>query len=198
MARKSLNRADIVKAALKLFLEKGVSDTKVIDIAHEAGIQHSLVLYHFKTMPDLYLAVLLLILEDTKNKTMEIKEAPKDFWNKLQDYIALPYAKGKEDKGYLRLWMYFYYEASRDERFRKVITELRKESRDRMKLILSEGISTQALALSVLDSLNDLTMMMQSYTTGQFIIAFSNDDIDLDKAANDTFQFIKAILQTYK
>src|SRR5688572_16888767 len=118
MARKSKNKDDIVKAALKVFLAKGVSETKIVDIAQEAGVQHSLVLYHFKHFSDLYLAVLQLIIDDTKTKTQEIKSGPQDFWKKLEKFVSLPYEKGLENKGYLRLWMYFYYEASQDERFR--------------------------------------------------------------------------------
>jgi AcrR family transcriptional regulator len=51
-------RADILKAATKLFARRGLTDTKIGDIAAEAGLSHGLVYHYFPSKEAIFEAIL--------------------------------------------------------------------------------------------------------------------------------------------
>jgi AcrR family transcriptional regulator len=51
-------RADILKAATKLFARRGLTDTKIGDIASEAGLSHGLVYHYFPSKEAIFEAIL--------------------------------------------------------------------------------------------------------------------------------------------
>lgn len=63
-------RADILKAARKLFVKKGFAGTSISDIAGNANINQSLIYHHFGNKEQLWYAVKMATLEQyqTKNK----------------------------------------------------------------------------------------------------------------------------------
>lgn len=52
-------RAEIVKAATKLFARRGLTDTKIGDIASEAGLSHGLVYHYFPSKEAIFEAILV-------------------------------------------------------------------------------------------------------------------------------------------
>ncbi|MFO0708262.1 MAG: TetR/AcrR family transcriptional regulator [Sandaracinus sp.] len=52
-------RADILRAAAKLFARKGLTDTKIGDIAQEAGLSHGLVYHYFPSKEAIFEAILV-------------------------------------------------------------------------------------------------------------------------------------------
>ena len=59
---------NITQAARKLFIKQGFKHASMESIAEEAGVNHSLIYYHFKTKDNLWAAVKALINEEAQQK----------------------------------------------------------------------------------------------------------------------------------
>ena len=85
LEQKEKRRVDILYKGLELFVEKGYSATKTIDIANELNISEGLLFHYFKTKEDLYYELVRLGVEGT-NKNI-------DFANKSPIDIFTEYTK---------------------------------------------------------------------------------------------------------
>lgn len=59
----------LLHAATRLFFERGFDGVSVRDIAHEAGVTHGSIRYHFKTKEKLYVATLKRMAETAGEET---------------------------------------------------------------------------------------------------------------------------------
>lgn len=57
------SRDEILKAAIKLFANRGFHETSMAEVARAANVSKALIFWHFKTKEDLFLAVLNRLLE---------------------------------------------------------------------------------------------------------------------------------------
>jgi AcrR family transcriptional regulator len=57
------SRDEILKAATKLFANRGFHETSMSEVARGAGVSKALIFWHFKTKEELFLAVLNRLLE---------------------------------------------------------------------------------------------------------------------------------------
>jgi len=64
-------RARILRAALELFSAKGFEGVGLRELATAAGVNHSLVLYHFGSMDGLWKAVMSALLDDFRRRTQQ-------------------------------------------------------------------------------------------------------------------------------
>src|SRR5690349_1890727 len=64
-------RARILLAALDLFSAKGFEGVGLRELATAAGVNHSLVLYHFGSMDGLWKAVMSGLLDDFRRRTQQ-------------------------------------------------------------------------------------------------------------------------------
>lgn len=55
---KDARRTDILRAATRVFAKKGFSDTKISDVAKEAGLSHGLVYHYFENKDAVFKAIL--------------------------------------------------------------------------------------------------------------------------------------------
>lgn len=74
---------DIIKAALKIFSEKGFYDAKIVDIANEAGIGKGTVYEYFKSKEELFKEIIKYSLNKYKNNLENIIEENKSIENTL-------------------------------------------------------------------------------------------------------------------
>ncbi|HKV54430.1 MAG TPA: helix-turn-helix domain-containing protein [Candidatus Binataceae bacterium] len=57
------SRDEILKAATKLFADRGFHETSMAEVARAAGVSKALIFWHFKTKEELFVAVLGRLLE---------------------------------------------------------------------------------------------------------------------------------------
>ncbi len=57
------SRDEILKAAIKLFANRGFHETSMAEVARAANVSKALIFWHFKTKEDLFMAVLNRLLE---------------------------------------------------------------------------------------------------------------------------------------
>lgn len=72
--KKKIKRSTILNAAIKLFSENGFAETKVAEIAKEAGVSFGTVFTYFDSKEALYESVFLEPLEEIKTYFIEIEK----------------------------------------------------------------------------------------------------------------------------
>ncbi|MEO0266114.1 MAG: TetR/AcrR family transcriptional regulator [candidate division WOR-3 bacterium] len=78
----------ILIAARNIFGQKGFYETKMDDIAREAGIAKGTLYLYFKSKEELYECLIKIGLNLIEQAILEILEAPKSFSEKLKEIIA--------------------------------------------------------------------------------------------------------------
>lgn len=68
---KDARRTDILRAATRVFAKKGFSDTKISDVAKEAGLSHGLVYHYFENKDAVFRAILEDKLERSRSLMVE-------------------------------------------------------------------------------------------------------------------------------
>lgn len=74
---------DIMKAALKIFSEKGFYDAKIVDIAKEAGIGKGTVYEYFRSKEELYKKIIKYSINEYKNNLENIIKENESIENTL-------------------------------------------------------------------------------------------------------------------
>ncbi|KOP70193.1 TetR family transcriptional regulator [Lysinibacillus sp. FJAT-14745] len=120
--KKKRKRSTILNAAIKLYSENGFAETKVADIAKEAGVSFGTVFTYFNSKEELYESAILEPLEEIKPYFTEIEEhfkgEPLEVIKEMIDYHVQLFARRSE---FLRL---IQQVLARPERFPKLYKEL--------------------------------------------------------------------------
>ncbi|PJO44626.1 TetR/AcrR family transcriptional regulator [Lysinibacillus xylanilyticus] len=120
--KKKRKRSTILEAAIKLYSENGFAETKVAEIAKEAGVSFGTVFTYFNSKEELYEAAILEPLEEIKPYFIEIEERfkgePLEIIKEMIDCHVQLFATRSE---YLRL---IQQVLARPERFPKPYKEL--------------------------------------------------------------------------
>jgi len=72
--KKELTQKAIQKAAKKVFFEKGYLNTTIAEIAKLAGVAKGSIYLYFQTKDDLYLSLMVPILEEIKKSLTDLKD----------------------------------------------------------------------------------------------------------------------------
>lgn len=120
--KKRRKRSTILNAAIKLYSENGFAETKVAEIAKEAGVSFGTVFTYFNSKEELYESAILEPLEEIKPFFIEIevrfKGEPLEVIKEMIDCHVQLFAKRSE---YLRL---IQQVLARPDRFPKLFKEL--------------------------------------------------------------------------
>ena len=123
MATKAERRATLVRAAIDVIAEKGLSGTRVADIAARAGISPGHVLYYFEGKSDIFTRALRTIEDDLRAEALAAFEAmpsATERWDWLVEQAA---PTGPGDARVL-LWMEAWERAPRDPDVSALVIEL--------------------------------------------------------------------------
>lgn len=188
-------KARIVQAAMKLFIEQGVAQTKMAEIADKAGVDQPLIRYYFPTLDSLYAEVVAVALEDLKQASLQaVAQAGSDPGQLLVNYVRAPFEWGSRNPGPGSLWLYFYYLASFNPQFSLLNRTIRETGRDRITVMLYTGIEKGAFRLPPGLSVPELALALQGLITGNTIMAFTEGHNDWPRFADATCKAVLAVL----
>ncbi len=149
----SANRRAILSAATKLFAAHGFAATSMADIAKEAGVTKSLILYHFATKDELWRAVM-------QAKTRPFFEVTQGLVDggvvHISDMMRAKFEANRKDSDLTRLMAWMSLEHRQvapefNERARKIRERV---IRDGQTLGIPEGVDPEmflALVMSAID-----------------------------------------------
>lgn len=185
----------IIEAAVACFIEKGVAQTKISEIAAKAKVHQPLIGYHFPTIEDLHKDVILFVLEGLKKTSTDAissnESSPK---NALEAYIRAPFVWMKKNPGHFSLWMYFYYLATRSSVFRDLNNEIRRIGRERIEKLLYRGIEAQLFHLQPGRSVSSTAAAIQGAMTGNSIMAGTEENLTIQQGADLTVAFALSMI----
>ncbi|OGW04256.1 MAG: hypothetical protein A2Z59_08065 [Nitrospinae bacterium RIFCSPLOWO2_02_39_17] len=93
------SKESIIEAAVKVFSEKGYSQTTIREVAREAGISVGGVYIYFKNKEDLYATLLKYLLKDFTDRTKETIKDMSDPADALYAFIAMNLKYARRYKG---------------------------------------------------------------------------------------------------
>ena len=99
---------DILNAAKRLFSEKGLHGTSLRDLEKASGVSKGLILHHFETKENLYVAVQDLLIQEYTAQMAARREISKDLLEMITNAIreSLLYNKSNTEFRRIALWSY--------------------------------------------------------------------------------------------
>ncbi len=194
--KKGKTKQKIVQAAIKCFGKTGVEQTKLIDIAAEAGINHSLVLYHYKTFDEIaYAAIGTLVQEYFEALHKFEGQTISDPKLHLNSYILTHFLLAKKSRTRFSVWLHFYYKASLDDKYRKLLQLIRLNSMNRVKMILAQYFEQETVQLSA-KKLDDAVMFVLGIISGNVILALTGENSALETYGKMTVNTVNNYLES--
>lgn len=114
-------QAQILEAAFRVATRAGLQSLTVRSIAREAGISVGLVLFHFKTMDDLQLALLDWLIQQVLQVDMLEEQAPADPDEWLLAILRQQLEETLQQRAEIELFLVYWLLASRQSAIRERI-----------------------------------------------------------------------------
>ena len=161
----------IINAALEIMSESGASFLKLNEIAKKAKVPPPLIHYYFKEIEDLHYEVILKVITTLKDYSLKESQSHSgDPAKVMRSYIRGPFLWAKQNPGYMSLWMYFYYLSSYSEKFKTLSTQIRISGRERIAMMIYQGVEKKVFKLSSTASIADTAEEIQAIISGQTIL----------------------------
>lgn len=187
-------REEIIQAAIKCFAEQGIENTKLVGIAKAAGINHSLVLYHFKDFDTLCFELVESLVQeffDYFYKVSFIHQS--DFEKLLRSFISAHFILAKKNRDKYSIWLYFYYRASIDRRYKQLLSMIRLSMREKMILLFMPLCEQHQSKLDQTET-EYLADHILSSISGHLILALTEEKRSLSNFQEQTFDQIRFFL----
>ena len=138
---KAERRDALVRAAIEVIAEKGLSGTRIADIGERSGISPGQVLYYFDGKSDIFTRALRAIEDDLRDQArsaFESRPSAAERWDWLVQHVA---PTGPRDPRVL-LWIQAWETASRDAEVARLVIELDRDWIELLVELLEYGRST--------------------------------------------------------
>ncbi len=183
----------IVDAALTIFVQKGVAQTKMNEIADLAKVDQPLIHYYFPTLESLYVDVITQVLETLKEPTIKaMTKNPNNILKTLEDYIRVPFIWSQKNKGMASLWLYFYHLASFHSTFTQLNNVIMETGRSRIAVLIYSGLEKNVFKIPAGMTVSETALNIQGLITGNTILAGSGTVLDWKVAADNTVAAVLA------
>jgi len=96
-------RGAIVKAAMKLFAEKGYAGCSIREICQAAGVTKPVLYYHFRSKEQLFQELMLDIFSHTRRNLLRLEKSGGTIRDRLAQYVSLEYSDNSRDPDSVRL-----------------------------------------------------------------------------------------------
>lgn len=141
MARKKveLRREEILEAMIRQMQQRGIPETRVVDVAHDLGVSSGLIFYHFETKEALLLAAFPRAMERDLVDLDAVVARKVSALRRLKAVIRL-YGPTGQAQGW-RLWVDGWAAALRDPQLADVIRAIDARWRAAVRTLVDEGVA---------------------------------------------------------
>lgn len=133
-------------AACRAFAERGLSSTRVADIAREAGVSSAIIHYYFKSKEQVLLAALQWAGEQQEKRVAQIAVATSDHVERLRRYLDITVPR----EGILRdeyiLWLEVWVVLRNHPELLEECISMSRRSYDFLKGLIEDGVRAGAFA----------------------------------------------------
>ncbi len=199
MVKNLSKKEKIIKSAIKCFNETGIEQTKIVDIAKYAEVNHSLVLYYFPNIKDLGKAVIESLIDELNQSTIKaLEKSEQNSKALLKSYIDSTFLLVKKNKNKFTIWLHFYYKASHNQEYQDLNQKVRHQGKERIRSILlslSEKKLIPSLSPELLEESTDLILGLM---TGNLIIAMTESEKPTSYYSDQTYKIVEKYLLSLK
>lgn len=183
---KQAKKLEILQAAAKVFAEKGVVKTKMIDVANEAGIGKGTIYEYYRSKEEIFTDTFRLIFDNMEQQLAEAIGKTDDPLEKLKNLIQVTVIEFIEHSGdQTRIMMDFWAEGvrSKNEELLNIINLELVYSEYKLLIadILHDGIKKEVFEKVDVHSLASILVGALDGAMLQWII--NKDTIDLKKVS---------------
>jgi AcrR family transcriptional regulator len=175
---KSDKKAAIVEAATELFIQHGVTGTKMKQVAAKAGVDQPLIHYYFPDADALFMAVLDSASNHLFAASAAVAQAEADPIKMLKNYLIGTLEWPKKNLGLFSIWIYFYYLATFNPIFIKLNKQYREEARGRIALFIYKGLEKGVYHLPEGASVAEIAFAIHGMISGNTIVAATEGPVD--------------------
>ncbi len=131
----------ILDAAYRVFANHGYGQTSVDAIITEAGISKGAFYHHFQSKEDLFNVLIELRIRDCGEKMARAVGSAGSLREAVEGLAQVSVQSLKDDPAWLRLYMEFWLQATRDPAARQMVSRSMRQCRDLVAEMLRGGQS---------------------------------------------------------
>jgi AcrR family transcriptional regulator len=178
-------QTEILKAALKLFVENGFHATPTSKIAKEAGVANGTLFHYYKTKDDLIIALYVDIKTRLSGCIRIDDEKDEDIKARCKRYFTEALQWGLENKTEFKFVQQFL---SSPYLLLLAPEEIQKQSQVSLDLV-REGIKTKIIKALPADFINTL-LASHLFGVNQYILTAQPSAADQKKLINESFEML--------
>ncbi|MEO8329729.1 MAG: TetR/AcrR family transcriptional regulator [Candidatus Nanopelagicales bacterium] len=133
-------RAELLAAARQVVLERGLSHTRVADVAEATNVSGGLIHYHFATKDILLTEMLRSEAERDIEKARRVAGGPGAAVERL-DRLMREFVPARNDQTWV-LWIDSWAAGLRDEALRQITEELDEAWRQMVEMVIVDGVAS--------------------------------------------------------
>ncbi|GGK66935.1 transcriptional regulator [Sphaerisporangium melleum] len=134
-------RAELLEAARRVVLERGISSTRVADIAKATNVSGGLIHYHFATKDDLITAMLRATIDGEVEKLKELVQSEGAAVERLDQVLRFYIPRSRTDQSWL-LWIDAFAAGLREEVVRVNLQELETAWIGAVEQVIQAGVDS--------------------------------------------------------
>ncbi|MGO8951299.1 MAG: TetR/AcrR family transcriptional regulator [Ktedonobacterales bacterium] len=142
----AVRRAQVLRAARACIVAMGYERVTMRDIAELAGVSTGTVVHYFHDKESVLAAALLDKIQDTGIAFRAALTGADSAWERLERLVGASIPASDEVRDEWRLWLTFWGEATRNERFRAVSERQHRRWTNFLARILREGVDSGEFA----------------------------------------------------
>ncbi|MDH2424078.1 TetR/AcrR family transcriptional regulator [Sphaerisporangium sp. TRM90804] len=134
-------RAELLDAARRVVLERGISSTRVADIAKATNVSGGLIHYHFATKDDLITAMLRVTIDDEVTRLGELVRGSGPAVERLDRVLRYYIPRSRTDQSWI-LWIDAFAAGLREAVVQKILLELETAWIGAVEQAIQAGVDT--------------------------------------------------------
>ncbi|WP_248962719.1 TetR/AcrR family transcriptional regulator [Sphaerisporangium perillae] len=136
-------RAELLDAARRVVLERGISNTRVADIAKATNVSGGLIHYHFATKDELITAMLRVTIDGEVARLKELVQAEGPAAERLDRVLRYYIPRSRTDQSWL-LWIDAFAAGLRETVVRDILLELETAWIGAVEQVIQAGVDSGA------------------------------------------------------
>lgn len=160
----------ILKVAVECFSRRGLSKTSLADIATEANMGSSHILYHFKNTDEIFVELIKKMFQEARERSKTYSQKARGPEEKLEAYVHAMFDWVFSNKNYQRLFLLFQSESLyiqeliqiRRQTHQGAIDFLSYLLKDKNKALIAQNLLTGALIDFCLDPIQNVNIREQT------------------------------------
>jgi AcrR family transcriptional regulator len=140
----AVRRAQLLQAARKVVLERGLDQTRIADVAAVAGGSQGLTHYHFESKEALLAEMLRIAVDEDTERARRIVEGEGTVAQRLDHLLRLALPIASDDQSWM-LWIDMWGSSLRNDDMATTAESLDNAWTELVRTLLQEGVESAAL-----------------------------------------------------